>query len=119
MRYFQEPDLNEMNPFFPCGKCGLKVRNNHKAIQCDNCIFWTHIKCDGIDNSLYENLKESSSKYFCKICLELALPFQHLNNEQFYLCQKGLPYDDCSFQLLPTHNADEINKCLNKMDSFI
>ena len=78
--------------------------------------------------------------------LGTGLPFQHLTNEQFYLYQKGLPYDDCSFQLLPTHrlntlfkeinnfndsnsedesplidckyyNADEINKCF-KQDGF-
>ena len=41
-RFFQETDLNDPNPSFPCGKCGLKVSNNHKAIQCDSCNFWTH-----------------------------------------------------------------------------
>ncbi len=39
MRYFQEPDPHELNPNLPCGKCGLKVRKNHKAIQCNSCNF--------------------------------------------------------------------------------
>ena len=93
MRFFQEPDPDDPNPSFPCGKCGLKVRNNHRAVQCDSCNFWTHIKCDGVDNSLYENLKNSNSDYFCKICKELAIPFQQLNDEQFFICQQGVNHD--------------------------
>ena len=115
MRYFEEP--TDQNPKYPCGKCGLKVRNNHKAIQCDNCNFWTHIKCDRIDNSLYENLKESPSKYFCKICMENALPFQHLTNEQFYFYQKGVPHDDSStIQLIPTHRINTLFKEINNFN---
>jgi len=118
MRYFQEPDLNQLDTFFPCGKCGLKVRNNHKAIQCDNCNFWTHIKCDGLDNSIYENLKKSTSKYYCKICLELALPFQQLTNEQFFLCQKGILQQDVinSLQLYPSHRLNTLFKEINNFN---
>ena len=38
MRFFQEPETDNPNPLFPCGKCGIKVNNNHKAIQCDSAI---------------------------------------------------------------------------------
>ena len=48
-------------------------------------IIGLNIKCDGIDNSSYEKLKKSFSMYFCKICLESALPFQELNDDQFFL----------------------------------
>ena len=118
MRYFQEPDLQDPNPFFPCGKCGLKVRNNHKAIQCDNCNYWTHIKCDGIDNSSYEKLKKSFSMYFCKICLESALPFQELNDDQFFLCQKGFPNEDVksTCQLFPSHKINTLFKEINNFN---
>ena len=117
MRYFDEP--TDDNPNYPCGKCGLKVRNNHKAIQCDNCNFWNHIKCDGIDNSLYEKLKESSSSYFCKICMELALPFQHLTNEQFFSCQKNISQNNkvySSMQLFPSHRLNTLFKEINNFN---
>ena len=50
MRYFNEPSEEEENPVYPCGICTKKVGQRRKAIQCDLCNFWNHIKCDEIDN---------------------------------------------------------------------
>ena len=117
MRYFQEPNPYDLNPVFPCGKCCLLVRQNHKAIQCDSCNYWTHIKCDGISNSLYDKLKNSTSKYYCKICIELALPFQQLNNEQFFLCQKGIHHEEViNLQLFPSHRIKTLFKEINNFN---
>ena len=113
MRVFQEPNPHVLNPNFPCGKCGLKVRKNHKAIQCNNCNFWTHIKCDGIANSLYEKLIVStSSNYYCKICMDSVLPFQDLSDDQFFLCQKGFNNDDIrsTCQLFPSIKINTLFK---------
>ena len=112
--------MNNPNPFFPCGKCGLKVHDNHKAIQCDSCNFWTHIKCDGVNNSLYENLKKSNSTYYCKLCKELALPFQQLTDEQFFICQKGVNLEvdvNSSLQLFPNHKINSLFKEINNFNS--
>ena len=90
MRFFEEPDPNLDNPKFPCGKCNLNIRKNNKAVQCDSCNFWTHIKCDGIDSKQYEILKKSDETYFCKICRETIFPFQHLTDDQYYAFEKGI-----------------------------
>ena len=82
MRYFQEPTGE--NPKYPCGTCQKNVSINHNAIQCDLCNYWTHIKCDRIDNKDYEKLKKSDDTYFCNICKEDTLPFQKLSNQQFF-----------------------------------
>ena len=37
----------------PCGKCNRPVAKNHKAIQCDICDKWIHIKCNSLKNSDY------------------------------------------------------------------
>ena len=37
---------------FPCGICNKNVLNNQKAIQCDSCDLWCHIKCDGTSTDL-------------------------------------------------------------------
>ena len=29
----------------PCGKCERPVRSNQRGIQCEDCMFWHHIKC--------------------------------------------------------------------------
>ena len=42
---------------FPCGLCDKNVNQNQKAVLCDQCGKWIHIKCDNISNSDFEILK--------------------------------------------------------------
>ena len=42
---------------YPCGICNKSVMNNQKAIECDSCGKWIHIKCNGTTNEMYEDLK--------------------------------------------------------------
>ena len=85
MRHFNEPNENDKNPKYPCGICLKTVGKRMKAIQCDLCNYWNHIKCDGIDNKTYEALKKSNDPelYYCKICKEDIFPFQTLSNDQY------------------------------------
>ena len=69
---------------YSCKICSKSVHNNHKAIQCDVCNQWVHIKCNCLDNSCYNLLKNSTNPWFCAVCTADALPFQNLNNEQFF-----------------------------------
>ena len=71
---------------YHCGSCSKKVGKRHKAVQCDLCDKWNHIKCDGIDNKTYEALKKSNEleKYFCKICKENTFAFQKLSDDEFF-----------------------------------
>ena len=59
----------------PCGLCGKSVNSNHKAVQCDICNFWIHIKCNGLTANDYESLKLSDDPWFCNNCTNEALPF--------------------------------------------
>ena len=60
---------------YPCGICGKSVNCNHKAIQCDLCDFWIHIKCNGLNANDYASLQKSSEKWFCSKCVYEILPF--------------------------------------------
>ena len=86
MRIFAEPPPDAVNPSYPCGVCGKKVGERMRAVKCDICQYWNHIKCDNIDPSYYEILKKpenSKRHHFCKICKEEMFPFQNIVNEQF------------------------------------
>ena len=85
MRYFKEPNQDVKNPKYPCGICSKNVGKRMKSVQCDLCNFWNHIKCDGIDDKPYEDLKKTdkSELYFCKICKEEIFPFQTLSHDQY------------------------------------
>ena len=89
MRYFIEPAENDPNPRYPCGTCGRNVSEHMKAVKCDSCNFWNHIRCDEIipydyDKMLKLPLSEREKiTHFCKICKEDCFPFQKLSEEEF------------------------------------
>ena len=85
MRIFQEPLENDPYPKYPCGICLKNVGRHRKAVKCDSCRYWNHIKCEGIDNKMYEALKKEpeNSIHFCKICMEENLPFQKISDNEF------------------------------------
>ena len=89
MRYFTEPAADDPNPRHPCGTCGKNVSQRFKAIKCDACGYWNHIRCDGISSYTYEKILELPQAerekmiHFCKICKEDSLPFQKLSDEEF------------------------------------
>ena len=59
MRYFLDPPPEmEENFVFPCGVCGKRVGKRMRAIKCDLCNYWNHIKCDGVEPTHYEILKK-------------------------------------------------------------
>ena len=59
MRYFVDPPPElEENFVFPCGVCGKRVGKRMRAIKCDLCNYWNHIKCDGVEPNHYETLKK-------------------------------------------------------------
>ena len=89
MRYFTEPAADDPNPRHPCGTCGKNVSQRFKAIKCDICGYWNHIRCDGISPYTYEKIlklpqaEREKMIHFCKICKEDSLPFQKLSDEEF------------------------------------
>ena len=60
----------------PCGKCKKPVAINHRAIQCDVCNFWTHIKCDNVSTTNYNVLMDegNKTKWICNSCINTTLP---------------------------------------------
>ena len=84
MRYFNEIPGNNLK--LPCGICTKNVSSRHKAVQCDLCNYWNHIKCDGVENKTYEALKKSDDtiKHFCKICKDDMFAFQKLTDDEFF-----------------------------------
>ena len=64
----------------PCGICLKSVRKNHKALQCDSCNNWIHIKCNRISKNDYKILETDETSWYCLKCLNSAIPFSLLDN---------------------------------------
>ena len=66
-----DKDLNVANNLrWPCSICNKNVTANMKAIQCDSCDKWCHIKCQGISSQEYEIMVYSSdnAEWLCLYC---------------------------------------------------
>ena len=50
------------SPFLKKKLCGKNVRGNSKAVCCDVCDNWVHIKCNGISACRYDELCKARSK---------------------------------------------------------
>ena len=55
---------------FPCGVCDSAVANDDKAVFCDGCELWQHIRCVGMDQCSYEVLQSESDDIprYCPAC---------------------------------------------------
>ena len=115
MRFFEEP--TNVNSKYPCGICSKNVNGNHRAVKCDLCNYWVHIKCDKIEPTHYEVLKKSEDPYFCTPCKEEIIPFQKLSNQQFFATAvKGINKDVDKynqFSIFPSDRLKSFFKDLN------
>ena len=70
-----------MNPLeYLCGICHKNILVNQKAIFCNNCNFYVHMKCNGISASEYKELEKEPDdiSWFCKKCTVDMFPFGSL-----------------------------------------
>ena len=67
--------LSKISVNFPCNLCCKPVAKNHRAICCDICDQWVHIKCNNVSPAAYELLTKSDSPWFCAKCIGFVFPF--------------------------------------------
>ena len=74
---------------FPCGICLKPVAKNHKAVKCDYCDFWVHMKCNKINTQIYNLLLNDNSAWYCLACSKKFIPFSTLNVNEFHSTIQG------------------------------
>ena len=52
----------------PCGGCQRPVAKTHRAVQCDVCYYWWHIKCANISPATYTDMCGSDDPWVCNEC---------------------------------------------------
>ena len=52
----------------PCGFFCRPVAKNHRAVQCEACYFWHHIKCENISPTEYSVLCGDDKPWICTNC---------------------------------------------------
>ena len=67
-------------PKYPCKVCSKGVTSRSKAVSCDSCQQWTHIKCSGfITTQKYDSMVSDNSdfSFACCSCTFMDLPFHN------------------------------------------
>ena len=61
---------------YPCGFCNKAVASNHRAMECDSCQQWFHIKCSGMSPKMYNIMQKlcEQNKECEWICPNCGLP---------------------------------------------
>ena len=65
---------------YPCTVCKKVFLNQHKAICCDHCNQWVHIKCNDLNDLDYNLLKSKNEFWYCILCTSEILPFCTVNS---------------------------------------
>ena len=98
------------------------INCSSKAIYCDICNNWLHLKCSNVSNIQFAELASSSAPYYCHACISNALPINAVTNtndvKTDYLglaemkdedIEVGCDYHDInSFNQLNTQNKNNI-----------
>ena len=85
---------------FPCGVCSKSVANNNRALCCDSCDKWVHMKCNFLNKKTYQKLQKDESPWFCINCVKDQLPFQSQINSDL---QKYIFSNKCTLKDLLEH----------------
>ena len=104
---------------FPCSSCEKNFNINHRAIQCDICDQWIHLKCNFLNSKDYDSLKISEDPFICIKCFETIIPFSKLSNKEFTISVingvNGFNNDKTNIDFLP---PSEINTVI-ELNNFI
>ena len=93
----------------PCGICNRAVASNHRAVCCDDCNSWIHIKCANISPEHYEHLKTSNCTWICFSC---GIP----NFSDSFFENSSIDISQNSFSTLSVSNCSDISS-LHPSDS--
>ena len=83
-------------PNYPCSVCLRNVNNNHRAICCDICDRWVHIRCNLLDEKYYNKIKNDPKQlFYCISCIKDNMPFTKLSDPEYYaVVKKGVVFSD-------------------------
>ena len=108
----------ELNPGptrHPCGVCSRSVAKTHRAVLCDICDLWQHIKCVNISPSDYEKLSTSDEPWNCPKCTDKTSVFEF--TDSFF--EPVLPQTyDYPLVAAPAQSAD-CDRYQNINDSYV
>ena len=96
---------------FPCRICAKNVHDKDKAVQCDLCELWIHIKCNKFNYLDYRYLQNCDESWYCTDCCSIIFLFNSLSsNKNFLVCctntDSNITHHNSSLSLKPSSNLE-------------
>ena len=76
----------QSNISYLCSICSKSVKSNQKALLCDNCCEWTHLKCISLTVTDYIALSIDASSWYFVRCLLYMIPFNAIESNFAFNC---------------------------------
>ena len=73
---------NINHPKFPCKICARNVYDKDKAVQCDLCELWIHIKWNNLNYVDCRYLQKCEKPWYCRECCSTIFPFNSLSSSR-------------------------------------
>ena len=65
-----------------CPICLKSIRNNCRAVECDQCLEWCHFKCSLLTVKEFNSLSASNVLWLCQLCRHEVFPFCSLEDQE-------------------------------------
>ena len=63
-----------------CSVCTKIIARNHRALSCDQCDLWCHMKCGLVTPSQYKQFQQKDHfNWICPVCVLSVLPFAEVS----------------------------------------
>lgn len=101
----------------PCGICKRTVTSNHRAIMCDDCDDWIHIRCGDITPTEYNRLQSISHfTWTCPPCGSINLSTTSINDNDIDISN---PYSSLTEELSNDEDDNVFESTINTTSSEI
>ena len=110
------------SPRNPCSTCHKNINTNHRALYCNSCGLFVHIKCNLLNNNDFLRFKKEGDDvpFFCITCISENIPFSKLTKPELLLDNKAinLPING-STEGFFADKSPEMDIHINKINSFL
>ena len=101
---------------FSCGICLNPIAKNHKAVKCDNCDLWIHIKCNKINVQTYNLSFNDNTVWYCLTCSNKLYLFSGLNDNDLYSTIQG---KTIKFKAFARKRSSVENNLIHKLNDAV
>ena len=79
--------MNNIKYPIPCRVCTINVHDKDKAVRCDLCELWIHIKCNNLSYLDYRYPRNCDESWYCIECCNTIFSFNsQSSNKKFLAC---------------------------------